>query len=177
MSNVGYYRVKVVPSAEGITTVKLYTNGSLASTATVIAKQYCSNFRILKYIDGSGRFRFFPFNDRWEQKDKVKSKGEVTKFVTSILNSQTDSEQVGYSCDRTITLTAGNVSDDELEKLSGIYTSPLVYLYVGTGSNDRLQDWVQVKVSGDGISRRRKAKFGKVSIDVTLPEIYAITKN
>jgi hypothetical protein len=176
MSEVGYYRYKVKPTAEGSSAVKLYINGTLASTATVVAKEFCPGFMILKYIDSSGRYRFFPFNDKWQRTDKPKSIGEVNKFITSILDSQADAEQIGYKNDRTISLTAGRVSVDDLEKLSDIYTSPRVYLYVGSGSNDRIQDWIQVTVSGDGVGRRRNNKFSKVSIDVKLPEYYAITK-
>jgi hypothetical protein len=176
MSKIGYYRYKVTPSAIGTKTVKFYINGSLASTATIVAKEFCTNFRILKYLDNSGRYRFFPFNDKWQSKDSPSTRGEVNNFITSILNSQTGAKQIGYKNDRTISLTAGNVSADELEKLSDIYTSPRVYLYVGTGTTDLIQDWILVTVSGDNIGRRKKNKFGKVTIDVKLPEYYAVTK-
>ncbi len=177
MSEIGYYRYKVTPAAGGTSTVKLYVNGSLASTATIIAREFCPGAMILKYLDSSGRYRFFAFNDRWQRMDKPKSKGEYNNFVTSILSDQTDAKQIGYSNDRTISLTAASVSEDELEKLSDIYTSPRVLLYVGDGSGDRKQDWIQVTASGDGISRRRKAKFSKVSIEVKLPEYHAISAN
>jgi hypothetical protein len=177
MSEIGYHRVKVVPTAAGTTTVRFYINGSLAKTATIIAREFCTNFKILKYLDRNGQYRFFAFNDRWQQTDKPKLKGEINTFITSLLTSQTDAETIGYDNDRTLSLVAASVSDDELEKLSDIFTSPMVYLYVGTGTNDRIQDWVQVTVSGDGIGRRRKVKFGKVSIEVKLPKFYAITKN
>jgi hypothetical protein len=176
MSEVGYYRYKVTPKEAGVSAVKLYINGSLASTATIVARRFCDEFRILKYLDSSGRYRFFPFNDRWQSTDKPKSKGEVNNFVTSILTSQGDAKQIGYNNERTLSLTAGNVSNDELEKLSDIYTSPRVYLYVGDGIHDRIQDWIMVTVTGDGIGRRKYSRFGKVTLEVKLPEYYAITK-
>lgn len=175
MSKIGYYRYKVIPKVAGSIAVKLYINGSLASTATVIARDFAVGFRILKYLDSSGRYRFFAFNDRWQSKDKPTSKGEVNSFVTSILTAQTSAKQIGYKNERTITLAASTVSADELNRLSDIFTSPRVYLYVGGGSNDRVQDWVLVAVSGDGVNRRKNSNFGKVTIDVKLPEYYAIT--
>lgn len=176
MSDIGYYRYKVTPTAAGSSTVRLYINGSLASTATIIAREFCADFKILKYLDSSGRYRFFAFNNKWQQSDKVKSIGEVNYFVTSILDSQSDSRQIGYKSDRSLTLTAGAVSDDELEKLSDIYTSPRVYLYTGNGTDDSIQDWVLVTISGDGIGRRKSNRFTKVTIEVKLPEHYAVTK-
>ncbi len=176
MSKVGYYRYKVVPSSEGETTKEFYINGTLISTATIVARKFCENYRILKYLDSSGRYRFYPFNDKWERVNKSTSKGEINNFVTSIYGSQTASKQIGYDNIRTISLTAGNVSADELEKLEDIYSSPCVYLYVGDGENDHTEDWILVTVSGDGIGRRKNGNYGKISIDVTLPESYAITK-
>lgn len=175
-SLVGYYRYKVVPKNEGASKVEVYVNGTLACTATVIAKKFCDGHKILKYLDSSGRYRFFPFNDKWQSKDKPTSKGKVNNFVTSILDSQSSQKELGYDNERTISLTAGNVSAEELEKLSDIYTSPRVYLYVGDGTNDRVQDWILVSVSGDGIGRRKNDLFGKVVIDITLPEYYAVAK-
>lgn len=177
MSEIGYYRYKLTPSAQGITTVKLYINGSLASTATVITKEFCAGFKILKYLDASGRYRFFPFNDKWQQKDNTRQIGSVNNFITSILTSQTDGKNIGYRNERILSLVAGHVCDDELDKLADIFTSPRVYLYVGDGTYDRARDWVIVTLSGDGISRRRKDKFGKVSVEVKLPEHYSINQN
>jgi hypothetical protein len=174
MSEVGYYRYKVTPTIAGVSTVRLYINGSLASTATIIAREFCNGFRVLKYMDRYGRYRFFPFNQKWQQVDKATLIGKVNNFVTSVLDSQSDARNIGYKNDRSITLTAGSVSDDELDKLADIYTSPRVYLYVG--STDRTQDWILVTVSGDGVGRRKNNKFGKVTIDVKLPEYHAVTK-
>lgn len=175
MSSVGYYRYKVVPSAEGESTVKFYINGSLASTATVVAKKFCGNFKILKYLDSSGRYRFFPFNDRWQQKDSPKSIGSINKFVESIESSKTDSLNIGYNGKRVISMVAEKVSTDELSKLSDIFFSPRVYLYVGAGSSDNENDWILVQVSGDGIGRRKNRNYGNVTLEIELPSYNAIT--
>jgi len=177
MSEIGYYRYKVIPINKGVLTVAFYINGCLASTATIITREFCANFRILKYLDGSGRYRFFPFNQKWQQMDKPSLIGSVNNFITSILDSQTDAKNIGYKNNRSITLTAGNVSIDELDKLSDIYTSPRVYLYTGDGTNDRVQDWILVTITGDGVGRRKNNQFGKVTIEVKLPEYYSVNKN
>lgn len=174
MSNIGYYRYKVIPSAVGTTTVEFYVNGSLKKTCTVVAREFCNGYKILKYLDSSGRYRFFPFNHKWQQVDRPTLLGEMENFVTSILDSQSDTKVIGYKTQRTLTLTAGSVSVDELEKLADIFNSPMVYLYVGDGVNDRTQDWILVTVSGDGIGRRKNNQFGKVVIEVKLPEHYSI---
>jgi len=177
MSEIGYYRYKLTPSAVGTTTVQLYINGALASTATIVVKEFCTGFKVIKYLDRSGRYRFFPFNDRWQQRDRPNELGTVNKFVTSIYSDQGESQSIGYRNARTISLAAGGVSSAELSILSDIFTSPRVYLYVGSGTTDTTEDWVLVKVTGDGVGRWRNAKFGKVNIDIQLPEHYSINQN
>ena len=176
MSQVGYYRYKVSDAIEGEQTVKFFKNGALLKTCTIVAKRFCLNYRLVKYLDSTGQYRFFPFNDRWQQTDKPTLIGKVNKFVTSILDSQSDTSNIGYKNERRLSLIAEKVSLDELTKLTDIFVSPRVYLYVGSHGMDRVQDWVQVSISGDGIGKPRKNNFKKFQIDVILPEYYAITK-
>jgi len=92
-----------------------------------------------------------------------------------LLTSQSDKKSIGYKNERSITLRAANVSAEELDLLSDIYSSPRVYLYVGTGSTDDAKDWVLVSVKGDGVGRREKRKFGRVELQVILPKHNTIT--
>lgn len=176
MSNIGWYRYKVSDSAEGEQTIKFFINGALAKTCTVIGKPFCSDFRLIKYLNKNGQYRFFPFNKYWQQANKPTLIGKVNSFVTNILDNQGDKKNIGYANERKIILVAESVSLEELEILEDIYISPRVYLYVGNGLNDRLRDWVLVSITGDGIGKPKKANFKKVTIEVTLPEYYAITK-
>ena len=58
--------------------------------------------------------------------------------------------------------------------LSDIYTSPRVYLYIGSGS-DALNDWVELtKISGDTTVRRRRGNTGAINIEITLPEYFTV---
>lgn len=173
MSQIGYYRIKTFPSTEGEAITNIFVNGALTLTAKVIAKKWCDNYRLVKYLDRSGKYRFFPFNNHWQKTDTPTAIGTVNKFVTSILSDQSSTRSVGYKNTRKMSLTAGDVSADEIEVLSDIYYSPRVYLYVGSGT-DKAADWVLVTITGDGISRMKKNNFKKVTIDVTLPEFYSI---
>lgn len=172
MSEVGYYRYKVNPSDS--VDVKMYIDNVLTSTKSIIVKDVCEGFRLLKYLDRDGQYRFYPFNKFWESKDKPKLLGKVSKIIESVLDSQSSENNVGYKNDRTIALVAENVSQDELTLLSDIYTSPRVLLYIGT-TTDEKKDWIEVDVKGDNINRLRKRKFTKVNIDITLPEWYSIS--
>lgn len=173
MSTVGYYRYLVNDAQVGESQVKFFRNGALALTATIKARPFLSEYKLIKYLDSSGKYRFFPFGCQWQQTDTPQQVGTVNRFVTSILNDQASSNNIGYKSTRKLSLTASNVSEEELEILQDLYYSPRVYLYVGNGA-DNESSWVKVTITGDGIGRQRKGNFKKVSIEVTLPEFYSI---
>jgi hypothetical protein len=174
MSQIGYYRYKISDSFEGTQTVNFFKNGALAHTATIEARKFCTNYKLLKYLDSSGRYRFFPFNDKWLQVDKPTQIGSSNNFITSILNSQAAQKNIGYRNERRLTLVAESVSQAELDKLTDIFISPRIYLMIG--DTDILQNWILVTVSGDGVGRPKKNNFKKVLLEITLPEYYAVTK-
>jgi len=171
MSSVGYYRYKT--TADELKIINFSKDGVLAGTKTVSPIDICEGFRILKYLDSNGQYRFYPFNKYWESKDKPTLLGKSSKIIESILNSQSSESNIGYKNDRTISLVAESVSQDQLTLLSEIYTSSRVYLYIGT-TEDEAKDWLEVDIKGDNLNRLRKRKFTKVSIDVILPEWYSI---
>lgn len=176
MSSIGYYRYKTIPLTEGLTEVKFYKNGALDLTCKIIAKKMCGDYKILKYLDKDGKYRFFPFNQYYSKQDAPKQIGSVNKIIESILYSQSDSNNVGYTNARTLTLIAENVSTDEMTILSDLFLSPSVYLYIGDGgNNDELTDWLMVTVKGDGILKSGKSKNRKVTVEVSLPEFYSQT--
>lgn len=167
MSKIGYYRYKTFIPLSGSKIVTLYKNGIASGSALIKCLPSCVDFKILKYLDKDGQYRFFPFNQFWEQKDTPVKLGSVNKFVTSLLESQSNTENIGVKNLRTLSLTADGVTPEQLNLLSYIYTSPRVYIL----SNN---SWIQVEIKGDGVGRPKKDKPVDVKIDVTLPESYTV---
>ena len=65
MSKIGYYKYKTICPANGESKeVKFYFNGLLEKTCTVKGREFCNEFKILKYLDKDGQYRFYPFNNR-----------------------------------------------------------------------------------------------------------------
>ena len=175
MSQIGFYRYKIEQALAVPEEVKFFVNGILTSTATIIPRINCGGQKLIKYLDSSGRYRVFSFNNYWQQSNKPKEIGTINVFYPSLTFGQSESKSIGYTNTKTLTLSAENVSDEELEILEDIYSSPRVYLYVGRTGGDTLPDWILVSVSGDGIGRRKKKLFGKVTITVDLPKQYCIS--
>lgn len=171
----GYYRTKISDLPEGETIVNFYNRNTLYSTAIVRMRSFCDNQKLIKYLDKDGKYRFFPFNKFNEIKDTPTSLGTVNKFITDILDSQSNSRNLGFKTTRKMSLVADNLDETELNVLQDIYSSPCIYLYIGDGQSDLLKDWILVSISGDGISKLRKQNFKKVQIEITLPEIYSQT--
>jgi hypothetical protein len=170
MSDIGYYRYKVNDLPEGEHVFNWIINGEVGCTAKVIVKKNCPEFKYLKYMDTNGFYRFFPFNERWQQTDRTTLIGQTNNIVLSLKDSAGQKKNVGYKNTRVLSLVAENVSTEELEILTDIYSSPRVYL-----NNGDKDDWILVTLKGDGVTRRRKKYFDKFTVTIELPERYAIT--
>jgi len=172
MSKIGYYRLKTTATDGRVVT--FYKSGIASGVATIKTLDFCSGYRILKYLDSKGRYRFFSFTNYYEVNDRPQQIGTTNEFITNILNAQTNSKNLGYRNERTLSLSA-EVDSEQLEVLSEIYTSPRVYLYVGNGTSDTLADWVELsEITGDNIVRRRKQKTGVINLQAKLPEWFTI---
>lgn len=176
MSQIGFYRYKVNSFSEGNNTISFLVNGSLVVTHTIVTKQACTGNQLVKYLDKNGQYRFYPFNRFYEKRDNPQELGQTNEFITNLLNAQTNSKSVGYKNKRSISLVAEYVTSDELDVLSDLWTSPRVYLYIGDGTSDNLEDWVQCKIiNGDNLVRRRKGDNGRINLELELPEHFTIT--
>jgi hypothetical protein len=162
----GFYRYKTTADA-----LKTITSG--AKTKTVSPVDTCDGDLLIKYMDKNGQFRFFPFSKYYETRDFPEKIGSSNKLLIDILSDQTDKLNIGYRNTRRIEATA-EADDAQLEKLSDLYTSPRVYLKVGSGDNT--EDWIIVEVqASEAIVRRRRPTSGTVGITITLPKHYTIT--
>lgn len=173
MSNVGYYRYKISTLKEGLNTITFYRNGAAVKTATIKVLPFCNGFKLVKYLDSFGRYRFMPFNNKWQMTDKPTAIGSINRFIKSVKTSQSASINMGYKNTRTLSLVAENVPVAELDILKDLMMSPKVYLYVGAGNTDEISDWVEVTVKGDANTPRNR-NFKKVTLEVELPEYYSI---
>lgn len=175
MSEIGYYRYKLNNLPVGLNSVPLYKNGGIEVTHIVDVRKWEDGQKLIKYLDRNGQYRYYIFNCRYETRDKPKLIGTANKTVLSILSSQSDSDNIGYKNERSISLVADNVSDEDLEYLQDIWVSPRVYLHIGETNEDTDQYWLQVTVSNsDSVAKRRRLNFGKLNLEITLPEWHAV---
>ena len=172
MSSIGYYRYKTLADSEK--TVNWTVNFVNVASKTIIPIEACAGSVILKYLDSDGQCRFFPFNKYYRTFDNPQLIGTTNKFITNILTDHSSKQNIGYKNERKMELTA-DVSDEELEKLMYIYTSPRVYLYIGSGVSDIESDWLEVIINvSDAVIKRRKRVSGRISLTVILPEHFSV---
>lgn len=172
MSQVGFYRYKAAPAINK--TYKWIVNNLEAGAKEVKVLDTCPGDLILKYLDHNGQYRFYPFSRYYETNDTPQKIGSVNKFLTSILTDQSNNSNVGYKNQRIISATA-EANTEQLGKLNDIYTSPRVYLYIGSGT-DTAQDWIEIEINAaPAVVKRRKANSGFISVNIVLPEHYTIT--
>jgi hypothetical protein len=173
MSLIGYYRYKTTADSEKV--VNFVVNDTNVATKNIVPVDTCEGDLIIKYLDKNGQYRFYPFNKYYRTSDAPELIGTANKFITNILSDQSDKQNVGFRNKRKIQMSA-DVPTEELEKLVDIYTSPRVYLYIGSGSTDSAEDWLEVnQIVENPVVRRNKKNTGRIDITIELPENYSIT--
>jgi len=174
MSEIGYYRYKTTADQEK--TIYLTINYTRVGVSkTIVPVNTCEGDLIIKYLDKNGQYRFYPFNNLYRTFDEPEKIGSANKFVTNILSDQAREQNIGFRNKRKISMRA-DVPSDHLEKLVDIYTSPRVYLYIGLGSTDQAEDWVEVdQISDNPIVRNRDKNMSQILITITLPENFSVT--
>lgn len=172
MSKIGYYRLKT--TVEEAKQIAFFKNSVQDGVATIKALDYCEGYKILKYLDKKGQYKFFPFTKFYEVNFNPSQIGLTNEFITNLATAQTNSKNIGYRNERTESLSV-EVNEEQLTVLSEIYDSPRVYLYIGNGTSDTLSDWIELdSISGDTIGKRRKQKTGLINIRITYPEQFTV---
>jgi len=171
MSEIGYYRLKTLADTEK--DVPIYVN-NVPFLKHIVPVAFCEGGKILKYLDHAGQYRFYSFNSYFRTYDNPNQIGLSNKLITSILTDQTNKQNIGYTNERKINLSA-DVTKDELDILQDLYVSPRVYLYIGTNNSDLAKDWLEVIAEpNEAIVRRAKGNYGRFDLTITLPEHFTI---
>lgn len=172
MSKVGFYRYKTLADSEK--DVSFYINSVLSGTKSVVPLDYCDQDLIVKYLDKNGQYRFYSFNSYHEIRNQPEKIGSVNKFVVNIETDQSNESNVGYTNTKQI-LASTDVTEEIISVFSDIYTSPRVYLYVGDGSTDIDNDWLEVELTADNpISKIRRGNTYQIDVSILLPEYHTI---
>ena len=93
MSQIGYYRYKLEGLTKGITNVTFYVNALPYVTHKVLARETCTGWRQLKWLDDNGQYRFFAFLELYSIKDTSKSIGKTSNFIDSLMSTQSDTKK------------------------------------------------------------------------------------
>lgn len=171
----GLVRAKVNGLTLGINNVEFYRDAVYTATHLIECREFCSGQKLIKYMDRNGMFRFYAFNQYYQEKINAKELGRTSKLITNILSDQTNSLSIGKNVDKFIDLTADATSSDLL-LLEDLFVSPLIFMYIGSG-NDTAADWIVLKIAdGDFITRIKKGNTTKVNLTFEYPEQYSIKR-
>ena len=171
----GFYRYKIAKADAGKFPVYFLRDGAFVASQCVEFKPFCSGGKILKFMDRNGMYRFYPFNEYWEESFKPDIIGETEYSIDSLRTAQSGTRNIGYENSKELSLVAYDVTASELAILEDLFISMRVYLYIGT-TGDAPADWLLVTVtSGNNISRRRRGSLGKIDVTIKLPEQYTVT--
>ncbi len=171
----GVVRAKINGLTIGNNTVNLWVNGTNTYTQNIDCREFCTGQKLIKFIDRNGFFQFYAFNKFYQEKINAVELGRTSKLLTNILTDQSRTKSIGKAVDKKIDLSIDAPSND-LPLLEDLFISPLIFMYIGNGS-DTLSDWIEMKMlSGEFITRIRKGNSIKVDITLEYPDQYSITR-
>ena len=169
------YRYKITSATAGRFPVFFKRDGVTVAAQCVNFKPFCTGGKILKFMDRTEFYRFYPFNEFWEERFSPDEIGNVEYQIDSLRSAQSGTRSLGYGVKKEMSLVAYDVTGDELLILQDLFSSMRVYLYIGT-TGDAPADWLLVRVvSGNNISRRRRGANGRFDVTIELPEQYTVT--
>ena len=169
------YRYKIASATAGRFPVFFKRDGVTVAAQCVNFKPFCAGGKILKFMDRTEFYRFYPFNEFWEERFSPDEIGNVEYQIDSLRSAQSGTRSLGYSVKKEMSQVAYDVTGDELSILQDLFSSMRVYLYIGT-TGDAPADWLLVRVvSGNNISRRRRGANGRFDVTIELPEQYTVT--
>ncbi len=172
MAKVGYYRIKVA-TGDQKRTFSLIKNGEVVASKDVIPFETCDNGIILKYIDNNGQYRFLSLNSRYETQDNPELIGKADKSVLSLLDSGGATRDIGFKNNPVVSASVV-VTSENLAKITSMYSSPRVLMYVGSGA-DTPADWVFVSLDiSNPITKIRKGISLKLDVQIELQEKFSI---
>lgn len=168
------YRYKLASATSGKFPVFFKRDGVTVAAQCVTFKPFCTSGKILKFMDRNGLYRFFQFNEYWEETYKPDEIGNVEYQIDSLRTAQSSTRSLGYGVTKELSLVAYDVTSDELTILQDLFTSMRVYLYIGT-TGDAPADWLLVRVTGgNNVSRRRRSANSRFDVTIELPEQYTV---
>lgn len=172
MSEIGFYRVKTL--ANVAKTITFLKNGIPSGSHNIVPVAVCPENLRVKYIDRNGQYRFIAFENHYSISDQPQIIGTYNKLIADILTDKTDSQNIGYKNTRRM-FGSIEINKDQLVYFADIYTSPRVYLYIGSNNSDTAADWLEVLIeSGQNIVKRSKGNAGQINIIIELPEYNTI---
>lgn len=172
---VGMVRAKINGLNLGDNTVSLWVNGVESYSMNIECREICTGQKLIKYMDRNGMFRFYAFNKNFQERINTVELGRTSKLITSILTDQSDSLSIGKDMNKFIDLTE-DVNASDLLLLEDLFCSPLIYMYIGSGT-DTAADWINMKIAdGEMVTRIRKGNMTKVAFTLEYPKQYSVKR-
>ena len=161
-----------LPLTEGLNKLEL--------TGSVFIELYKFNPKCgvyVKWLNESGGYTYWLFNEFFEIDKNVKSKGEINKDFNNLEDTVSTFNNLGKESFDTYSLYADALNVHEINIIKQILTSNKVYLFTGVRySVNTFNDWleVNVKTSGANLKQSREV-LNDFKVEIEIPNEYHIS--
>lgn len=146
---------------------------------TVIAADSCTNGKIYcKYLADDGKYKFILFDRGVQLSQNTDGGSSSTNIPYSTTDMTSTSEELGYSTVRMITASV-TCDLDKYRTLESIQNSPRVYIQWNDNTftpEDTDANWLLCKITMNGNTFPMKKGVARVSVTITLPQVFSLSK-
>jgi len=126
----------------------------------------------LKFLNKSGGFNYWLFNEQHERKLSSKSIGSINNDFYNIENTYSPEISLGRTSNEVLTIGVDSLNADDINVLSQIASSPKIYLFTGQRfSRSSFNDWIEIELENKEIVLRDfKGHVPNITLTIKLPE-------
>lgn len=130
----------------------------------------------VKWLNESGAYNYWLFNEQHENSIGSKSKGFIYNDYNDLQNTVSPYKSLGAEISEDMVVRAENLTHDDMDVLIGILKSPKVYLFTGVRfTRNSFNDWMEVSISNKNLALRDfKNNVPDISMTLNLPEHYTV---
>lgn len=131
----------------------------------------------IKWLNQYGSYNYWLFNSQHEEIIGHSSKGVINNDFNSLDNTTSVFKSLGRDVKHEINVLSDQLTQDDIDLLSGICYSPKIYLFTGVPySEASLNDWVEIELKNGNVPLRDfKGNVPDVELTFKLPDNYTIS--
>jgi hypothetical protein len=167
----------LLPLAGGRNVLAWETSESEVIRIVVDKVDDCKKGPYLKYFNAQGGWSYWKFPAYEQDTIALRNIGEIDTSGDNLADTFSQTSQIGINASQRMQVASGLLTPEEFAALSGILTSPKIYLFTGRPfARAEVSDWVEVRLATQRqVIKDYKNRPLEINLEIELPDYYTQT--